>query len=165
MANWSEPLTRTRFADLMKVHRSRITRWISAGMPTRSDGTIDVKAATDWVRRNIDPTQRVMHGHERARVQRRAEASRAPGPEPEEDPVGTAVNVALIWLSRKLPAAAARLALDEGMTREDAERIFRLTDEAATEEALAIMEWAGRPRPDGWRMPPAEAMPAEEGAA
>ena len=50
-----QPITKAEFARRIGVHRSRISHYLSMGMPVRSDGKLDPVEAERWVRQNILP--------------------------------------------------------------------------------------------------------------
>lgn len=51
-------MTKTDFAWMMGVDRAQPTRWVQMGMPVLPDGRVDPVEAAEWVRENVDSTQR-----------------------------------------------------------------------------------------------------------
>lgn len=46
------------FAELRNVSLSRVSQWISAGMPTTPNGRVNIAEATKWLAENTDPNRR-----------------------------------------------------------------------------------------------------------
>jgi hypothetical protein len=132
------------------------------GMPVLPCGGIDPEAGARWVARSIDRTRC-------APVRGRVMTPRPPAaPEsPEDDPVGTATRIVLVWLASRLPAAVAARALEAGADRAAAEQLFKLVAAAAEEETRALFEEMNLSCPlhadwTQWRMPSFEPMPEAE---
>ena len=138
-------MTRAEFARYMGVHKSQVTRWVQAGMPTREDGGVDAEVARTWVKKNIDPTRRAM-------VRRRPAAP--PGCEHlTANPVDAALVAALPGLAQKIPALAAVMAMASGASREIAESVHKFMVVAVMQEVGAILDKLDIPPPpavDSW---------------
>jgi hypothetical protein len=159
--NRSVSITRSAYARLKGVDKSRVTRWIQAGLPLAKDGGINAVTADEWLRRNVDPTKRMYCHAARAYAGR----SQQPPPDsPEADPVSAASRIVLTWLASRIPAAAAARALEAGFDRADVARIYELACAAAEEGVRNLVEELDLPCPlhddwSKWRHPGFDPMP------
>ena len=128
-------MTRAEFARYMGVHKSQVSRWCERGLPVQPDGSIAPEPGRTWVRRHIDPTRRATAQHWVS------PSRRDQPPEPDEgNPVNQAMIVVMIWLASKMPKAAAARALDAGVGRDEAARIYEFACAGAGAEVAEIAE-------------------------
>jgi phage terminase Nu1 subunit (DNA packaging protein) len=52
----AETVTKAAFARTLGVSRSRVSAFVKRGLPIRPDGKIDLPAALNWVRENVEQT-------------------------------------------------------------------------------------------------------------
>lgn len=137
-------ITKTAFARVMGVDRSQPTRWAEQGMPTLPDGTVDPVCAAEWVRLNVDPTQRDKrsNGARQARgsdVQRRLEAT------------DQLTRMGIWFMAQRVPGLAAKMAVEAGLPVEAARKLHDLALIRAPEVANEVREMM--------QTPPGEAGP------
>jgi hypothetical protein len=143
-------MTRADFARYMGVHKSQVTRWVAAGMPTRKDGSVDPEPARTWVKKNIDPTRRAL-------VRRHVTPSRRekvpPAPAGCAHLAGNIVDTALVAalpaLAYRVPRLAAVAAVASGAPRETAEAVYRIVAVGVMQEVADLLTALDVPCPPG----------------
>ena len=71
--------TKTAFAKLLGISRSRLTQYVKMGMPVRSDRLVDQDGALAWIAQNIDgPAAARAHALLAATVERAASSAEVP---------------------------------------------------------------------------------------
>jgi hypothetical protein len=131
-------MNKSEFARLMGVHKSQTTRWAAAGMPTLPSGDVDSNAAAAWVKRTIDPTQRVAQTRFRRRSATATHGAQPPGTDHLTVP-DAAIVTALPLLAERMPAAAAVLARACGAGQDVARRLYAAMQIAAAQEVAAVL--------------------------
>jgi hypothetical protein len=139
----SHTITRAAYARQKDVHPAQVGRWIRAGLPLAKNGGINPRMADEWLRRNIDPWQRIRIHSERAYAEQR---QAVPPPPREMTEVDRGLAIMVTWLAGNLPRRAAGVAQDRGL---DPSVIFELVAEAAAAEAAEILESVSIPAPPG----------------
>lgn len=153
------PMSKTVFAGVMGVDKSQVTRWARMGMPVRPDGRLDPQSAAEWVRRNVDPTQRA-HRSVGAAQQRRAERQRHINERQEAIDAFDAIGRLGLWfMCQFTPFAVAEAAVELGIPVPQARALYdrllvrlpELADELRERMTLPPGELGPFTRPGGMK--------------
>lgn len=135
-------LSKSGFAELIGVSKSRVSQLITAGLPVEPNGRIHVARGRDWVERNVDPNRR---------------RSASPASMPVDSPAGLVGG--FLTPKAKRDAAEAEIA---GLK---ASRLAqRHLDRKATERVIEARARAERDALIGWVNRAAPAIAAGTGA-
>ncbi|NUB09434.1 hypothetical protein FW320_25075 [Azospirillum sp. Vi22] len=138
-------ITKASLADERNISRARVTQYCQRGMPVRSDGKLDRETCLNWVKENIDATQR----HDRGAAVAEVLAGRFQ-PQPSARPAEP---------NRAGPPAgyeAVKLAGSELHAGALTMGLAMVTRNAASAVVWASCGWPSTTAPTGWK-PPARA--------
>lgn len=118
------PMSKTAFAGVMGVDKSQVTRWARMGMPVRPDGRLDPQPAAEWVRRNVDGTQRAYRSVGAAQQRRDARQRHIDERQEAIDAFDTIGRLGLWFMCQNTPFAVAEAAVELGIPVPQARALY-----------------------------------------
>lgn len=126
-------ITKSQLADHLGITRGRVSQYLKMGLPVRTDGRVDLSAALNWIKSNVDVSYRGGGA---------AEAVAKTGRD-EENPVDAAARLVIGLLFAAIPNIAAGAAREAGVSPKVAEEIAAIAHRRAVDSGNGINELFG----------------------